>query len=236
MLDCKNFITSVFKEYNIILSKDQVDKFLLYYNFLVEENQKYNLTAITDFEDVVYKHFLDSCLPYLYFKKNATVIDVGSGAGFPGVPLKIIRPDLKITLLDSLNKRVNFLNQLISKLELTDIKAIHFRVEDFAKSNKEKFDYAVSRAVAQVSTLSEYLLPLVKIKGSVFMYKSQKLQEELFSGKKAINVLGGKIESCNNFQIKEIESDRQILIVEKIKNTPSLYPRGKNLPKTQPLH
>lgn len=236
MINNENFISDIFNKYNINLSKEQVDKFLLYYNFLIEENEKYNLTAITGFEDVVFKHFLDSCLPYLYLKKDSTVIDVGSGAGFPGVPLKIIRPDLKITLLDSLNKRVNFLNQLILKLNLKDIKAIHFRVEDFAKTNREKFDYALSRAVAQVSTLSEYLLPLVKVKGFVLMYKSQKLEEELVSGKKAINILGGKIKSCNDFQIKEIESDRKILVIEKIKNSPLIYPRGKNLPKTQPLH
>ena len=148
---------------------------------------------------------------------------------------KILRSDLKITLVDSLQKRVNFLNQLISKLNLKNIVVVHSRAEDFCLNNREKFDYSVSRAVAQIPTLSEYLLPLVKIKGQVLMYKSQKLQEELESGQTAIQVLGGKILNVLSFDINEIEAQRKILIIDKIKQCPKIYPRGKNLPKTKPI-
>lgn len=235
MINKKQFIKESFNSYQINLDDNQIDMFLLYYNFLVEENEKYNLTAITDFESVVYKHFLDSVLPYKHLKKNSTVVDIGSGAGFPGVPLKILRSDLKITLVDSLQKRVNFLNQLISKLNLKNIVAVHSRAEDFCLNNREKFDYSVSRAVAQIPTLSEYLLPLVKIKGQVLMYKSQKLEEELECGQTAIQVLGGKILNVLSFDINEIEAQRKILIIDKIKQCPKIYPRGKNLPKTKPI-
>ena len=231
----EEFIKNTFAKYDIKLNQSQIDKFLLYFEFLVEENKKYNLTAITDFEEVVYKHFLDSALSHNLFKENSTVIDIGSGAGFPGVPLKILRDDLKITLIDSLQKRVNFLNQLILKLNLKNIVAYHDRAEDFCLKNREKFDYALSRAVAQVSTLSEYLLPFLKIGGKAIMYKSQKLNEELELGKNSIKVLGGKIEKCENFIIKEISSERNLLIIDKIKSTPPIYPRGKNFPKTKPI-
>ena len=231
----EEFIKNVFTSYGIDLNQSQIDKFLLYYEFLIEENNKYNLTAITEFEEVVYKHFLDSILPYKNFKENSTVIDIGSGAGFPGVPLKILRNDLKITLIDSLQKRVNFLNQLIEKLQLKNIFAYHYRAEDYCLKNREKFDYSISRAVAQISTLSEYLLPFLKIGGKAIMYKSQKINEELEIGKNSIKVLGGKIENCENFIVKEISCERNILIIDKIKSTPSIYPRGKNLPKTKPI-
>lgn len=235
MQDKKQFIKDVFNTYQINLNENQIDMFLSYFNFLVEENEKYNLTAITNFEDVVYKHFLDSVLPYKELKTNSTIVDVGSGAGFPGIPLKILRPDLNITLIDSLQKRVNFLNETISLLKLKNIKAIHTRVEDFCLQNREKFDYAVSRAVAQIPTLAEYLLPLLKIEGNVFMYKSQKLEEEINIGQNAIKILGGKICDIKSFYIKEIDAERKILIINKIKSTPKIYPRGKNLPKTKPL-
>ena len=141
-------IKEIFNSYNINLSNEQEEKFLRYYEFLVQENQKYNLTAITSKEDVFYKHFLDSVLPAEEIEKNAKVIDIGSGAGFPAVPLKIVRPDLKFTLVDSLNKRVNFLNQLFYKFNLSDIEAVHSRAEDYIKNNREKFDISVARAVA----------------------------------------------------------------------------------------
>lgn len=234
-MDKREFLKQAFSSYNINLNETQIDKFLQFYDFLIEENQKFNLTAITDFEEVVYKHFIDSVLPHKNFKQNSLVVDVGSGAGFPAIPLKILRDDLKIVMVDSLNKRVNFLNQVITLLSLKNISAIHARVEDFAKSNFEKFDYALSRAVAQTPTLSEYLLPLVKVGGYAVMYKSQKLEEELSVSEKAISVLGGKIERIEECEIKEYLSLRKILYLLKLKNTPKLYPRGKNLPKTKPI-
>ncbi len=231
----KNKINEIFKNYSIDISEEQSHKFCLYYDFLVQENKKYNLTAITEENDVILKHFLDSVLNFSIFKKNSTLIDVGTGAGFPGVPLKIMRPDIKITLVDSLQKRVNFLNQLIEILNLDNVQAFHDRAEDFALKNREQFDYATSRAVAQINTLSEYLLPLVKVGGEVVMYKSRGVEEELISGQKAISVLGGKLKEIKQNKIKEIGAERNLVIIKKVKATPKGYPRGKNLPKTKPL-
>ena len=226
-------IKNIFKKNKIEISDIQVKQFREYYSFLVQENGKYNLTAITSFEDVIEKHFVDSVYPYLQLKQNAKLIDVGTGAGFPGIPLKILRPDLEIVLIDSLNKRVNFLNQVISILNLKNIKAYHSRAEDFATKNREIFDYAVSRAVASTPTLSEYLLPFVKIGGFALFYKSQNIEEELSLGQKAIQTLGGKIDKIDSFSISN--NKRSIVFVKKIKNTPNIYPRGKNLPKTKPI-
>ena len=231
----KEKLKEVFKKYEIEISDFQAQQFETYFNFLVQENQKFNLTAITEKNEVIFKHFLDSCLAEKNIKNNAYLVDVGSGAGFPGIPLKIVRPDLKIILLDSLQKRVKFLNETINLLKLDHIKAVHARVEDFAKENFQKFDYAVSRAVAQINTLSEYLLPLVKIGGQVIMYKSQRTEEELKSGEKAVTVLGGKIERIKTVKIQDIDAERTFVLLKKIKSTPKIYPRGKNLPKTKPL-
>lgn len=231
----REFLKKLFCKYNINLSEEQIDKFLLYYDFLIEENSKFNLTAITEFEDVAIKHFLDSALASTFLKSDSSVIDVGSGAGFPGVVLKILRDDLKITLLDSLNKRINFLNQTIKLLKLDDIIAVHARVEDFAKEYFQKFDYATSRAVAYLPTLSEYILPLVKINGEAVVYKAQKLDQELIDAQKAIKILGGKIIAVKEFFIEESSSERKLLFIKKVLQTPKIYPRGKNLPKTKPL-
>lgn len=228
-------LIKVFKNYNFELNNEQIDKFEKYYNFLIEENKKFNLTSITDEDGVIYKHFLDSILPIDNIAKNATLVDVGTGAGFPGIPIKIMRPDIEVVLVDSLQKRVNFLNQVIELLNLTKITAFHARIEDFALKNREKFDYAVSRAVAQINTLSEYMIPLTKIGGQIIMYKSQKIEEEINEGKKAIEVLGGKIKNNKNIKINEINAERNLLFIEKIKNTPKQYPRGKNLPKLKPI-
>lgn len=231
----REFLKNLFAKYNINLSEEQIDKFLLYYDFLIEENSKFNLTAITEFEDVAIKHFLDSGLASTFLKGGSSVIDVGSGAGFPGVVLKILRDDLKITLLDSLNKRVNFLNQTIKLLNLKDIIAVHARVEDFAKAHFQKFDYATSRAVASLPTLSEYLLPLVKMGGEAVVYKAQKLDQEIELAQNAIKVLGGKITTVKDFFVEETSSERKLLFIKKLSQTPKIYPRGKNLPKTKPI-
>ena len=228
-------IKEKFKNYGFDLGDKQAKQFFDYYEFLVSENQKYNLTAITDFNDVVMKHFIDSVLPLNKIKENASVIDVGTGAGFPGVPLKILRPDIKLTLLDSLQKRINFLNQLLKLLGINDVKTIHSRAEDYIKQGREKFDYALSRAVASVPTLAEYLLPYVKVGGEILMYKGSGFQEELDLGHKAIKILGGQVENVLNYKLNEIDSQRNIIIIKKISRTDKKYPRGKNLPKLKPL-
>ena len=226
-------IKKIFLDSKIEISEIQEKQFEIYYNFLISENEKYNLTAITNYEDVIKKHFIDSVIPYKLIEKNAKIIDVGTGAGFPGVPLKILRPDLDVTLIDSLNKRINFLNQLIEKLQLKNIRAYHFRAEDFCVKNREKFNYSMSRAVARTNILSEYLLPFIKKGGYALFYKSQDIEEELKEGEKAITILGGKLQKIENFDIDG--NKRSIVFVKKISNTPAVYTRGKNLPKTKPI-
>lgn len=231
----KDLIAQIFKNYNFELNNKQIEQFYSYYTFLIQENEKFNLTAITDPLEVIVKHFVDSVLAEKYIKNSARIIDVGTGAGFPGVPLKILRPDIKVTLLDSLQKRVNFLNQLIDKLQLKEINAVHARAEDYVKEEREKFDVALSRAVAQIPTLSEYLLPYVKIGGKAIMYKGLNIDEELEMGRYAIKTLGGEVESQKEFELQEVSSSRSIIIISKTSHTPTKYPRGKNQPRTNPL-
>lgn len=226
-------IKEIFEKHKIVLSEEQEKQFLKYYDFLVSENQKYNLTAITSKEEVFYKHFLDSVLPESEITKNAKIIDIGSGAGFPAVPLKIVRSDLKFTLVDSLNKRVNFLNELFILLNLGDIKAVHARAEDFIKENRESYDFAVARAVAPLNTLLEYMVPYLKVGGRCLIYKSQKLEEEIIEAKKAMEILSVKIVKVLEYELSD--ASRKILIVEKTEKTNEKYPRGKNLPKLKPL-
>lgn len=226
-------IKEIFEKHKIVLSEEQERQFLKYYDFLVSENQKYNLTAITTKEEVFYKHFLDSVLPESEITKNAKIIDIGSGAGFPAVPLKIVRSDLKFTLVDSLNKRVNFLNELFILLNLGDIKAVHARAEDFIKENRESYDFAVARAVAPLNTLLEYMVPYLKVGGRCLIYKSQKLEEEILEAKKAMEILSVKIVKVLEYELSD--ASRKILIVEKTEKTNEKYPRGKNLPKLKPL-
>ena len=231
----KELIKNLFEKYNFALNEKQISQFEQYFNYLISENEKFNLTAITDSKEVVLKHFIDSVLPVNEIQKNAKIIDVGSGAGFPGIPLKILRPDIDITLIDSLQKRINFLNELIKKLSLEKIYALHYRAEDYAQIKREYFDIALSRAVASIPTLSEYLIPFVKKDGKILMYKGSKINEELSTGKKAIQVLGGKEEKILEFNLEEIESARYILVINKINTTNKIYPRGKNLPKSKPI-
>lgn len=228
-------IKEVFSKYGFSLSALQINQFERYYEFLISENKKYNLTAITEKNDVIFKHFLDSCLAEKNIIKNAKIIDIGSGAGFPSIPLKILRPDIKFVLVDSLNKRVNFLNELIKILNLQDVVAVHARAEDYIKDNREKFDYAVARAVAPLNTLLEYLVPYVKVGGECLIYKSQKLEDEIETSQNALKVLGCKVEKIENFNIDEIDAVRKVLIIKKCFVTPIKYPRGKNLPKTKPI-
>lgn len=228
-------LKDLFKKYNINLNDFQIEQFEKYFSMLIETNKVMNLTAITEEDDVAVKHFLDSALPEKFFPQNSTVIDIGSGAGFPALPLKIVRPDLKITMVDSLNKRIGFLNDVIEKLNIEGANAVHSRAEDFAKNNREKFDVAVARAVAPLNTLVEYLLPFVKVGGACIIYKSSKLAEELENSQKAIEILGAKVEKIEKYYIEEKELEREILILKKIKNTPPKYPRDKNKPKLNPI-
>lgn len=226
-------LKKIFEKYEKNVNLEQENQFDVYFNMLIETNKVLNLTAITEENEVILKHFLDSILPMEKFAKNSTVVDVGTGAGFPALPLKIMRSDLKFCLVDSLNKRINFLNNVINSLKLENIEAIHSRAEDFAKKNREKFDYAIARAVAPLNTLVEYLLPLVKVGGEAVIYKSAKLEEEIKLAKNAIEILGAKIESIERYVVDDME--RNVLILKKIKNTPIKYPRDKNKPKLSPI-
>lgn len=234
-----NFFLKDLEELNISLSEKQLIQFMSYYELLIEWNQVMNLTAITDFDEVMKKHFIDSLsLVKAYdVSKTVSLIDIGTGAGFPGIPLKIAFPDLDVTLLDSLNKRVNFLNTVIDELGLEKIHAIHGRAEDFAKKGKlrEQYDICVSRAVANLSTLSEYCLPYVKIGGYFISYKSEKIEEEKKEAEHAISVLGGEIENQIAFMIPNSDIYRSLFIVRKEKETPVKYPRKAGTAAKEPL-
>ena len=204
---------------------------------LIEWNNKFNLTAITDKEEVIEKHFIDSVLPYTLIPQGTTVCDIGSGAGFPALPLKIVRDDLKFVLVDSLNKRVAFLHEVVNALKLTDVTCLHSRAEDIAFNSKyrEKFDVCVARAVAKLNTLSEICLPFVKVGGVFIAYKSAQIEEELNESKVAIAVLGAKVREIKLIDIPDTEVKRAFVIIEKNKNTPIKYPRGQNKPKIDPI-
>lgn len=233
----KEIMISYAEKINIKFTEEQLEKFYQYMNMLLEWNEKINLTAIVEPKEVILKHFIDSLTINKYLKENATLADVGTGAGFPGIPLKILRPDIKITLVDSLNKRINFLNEVIEKLNLEDIETVHSRIEDFGKnkSYREKFDYVTARAVANLAVLSEYLIPIAKIGGKCVCMKGSNVEEEIESGKKAINVLGGKIEKVDEFVLPDSDISRNVIILSKIKNTPARFPRKAGMPSKEPL-
>lgn len=232
------------KIFEIDLSEEQVQKFMDYYELLVEWNSFMNLTAITDFDEVILKHFVDSLAVFQVsaFRKKVksgeiSLIDIGTGAGFPGIPLKIVFPDMKVTLLDSLNKRIKFLDTVIEKLDLKNIETVHGRAEDLAgkKDYREQYDFCVSRAVANLSTLTELCIPFVK-NGSYFIsYKSEKVKEELSAGKRAVEILGGKIENILEYQLPDSDMNRSLLLIKKDKNTPKKYPRKAGTPAREPL-
>lgn len=233
----KDLMCSYGKRIDIEFNDKQLDQFYEYMNLLLEWNKKINLTAIIEVEEIILKHFIDSLTINKYIGENKTLVDVGTGAGFPGIPLKIYRPDLKVTLVDSLNKRINFLNEVISKLDLKDINTVHKRIEDFGKDKKyrESFDYVTARAVANLTTLSEYLIPISKVNGKCICMKGNDIEEEVYSSKNAINLLGGKINKIDYFELPNSDISRNIIVIDKIKETPNKYPRKAGLPSKEPL-
>ncbi|MFQ9510405.1 MAG: 16S rRNA (guanine(527)-N(7))-methyltransferase RsmG [Lachnospiraceae bacterium] len=235
----KKYLYECFHSIGINLTEVQQDQFITFYDMLIEKNKVMNLTAITEFEDVVVKHFMDSVMiPEEWLREeNISLIDVGTGAGFPGIPLKIVYPNLEIVLLDSLNKRINFLEEVIEELELTNIKTIHARAEDGGKrlELREKFDISVSRAVANLATLAEYCVPFLKIGGRFISYKSADIDKEVKAASKAFPILGGELEMCHLFEIPNTDISRSFVSIKKVKSTPKKYPRKAGLPGKEPL-
>ena len=231
------------EQLSITLSGEQKQQFLTYYEYLVEKNKVMNLTAITEYEEVITKHFLDSLavVKTSCFKPEKLagkrLIDIGTGAGFPGIPLKIAFPELEILLLDSLNKRINFLNEVTEMLGLTKINTVHGRAEDYAKQKgyRESFDFCVSRAVANLSTLSEYCIPFVKQGGCFISYKSGSVDQELIQAEKAVKILGGQREEVVRFSLADTDMERSFVVIRKAKPTPKKYPRKAGRPSKEPL-
>lgn len=226
-------------ELGINLSLKQREQFDKYYELLVEWNKVMNLTGITEYDEVNLKHFIDSLsvVRVVDMKSVKRVIDVGTGAGFPGIPLKIAFPDTEILLLDSLNKRVKFLNEVITTLGLENITAIHGRAEDIAKnkSYREQFDLCVSRAVANLSTLCEYSLPFLWISGSFVSYKGEYSENEIKQAEKAVDILGGKISKIDRFKLPGTDMGRSLIKIDKVKKTPGKYPRKAGIPAKEPI-
>lgn len=222
---------------DINISEIEIENFKIYMKLLLEWNKKINLTAITNEDDIILKHFVDSLTIKKYISENEKIIDIGTGAGFPGIPLAIMNKNNKITLMDSLNKRIVFLNDVIDKLKLTNVKAIHSRAEELAKNKtyREKYDIAVSRAVANLSTLVEYMLPFVSVGGKCICMKGPNIEEELKNAKNAIKELGGEIIKIENFKLPESDNERNIVIIKKVKETSNKYPRKSGTPSKEPI-
>lgn len=228
------------KDQGIELSEKQIGQFNTYYKMLVEWNEKINLTAVTEQEEVYLKHFYDSITPLFYadIEEGASLCDVGAGAGFPSIPMKIIRPDLKITIVDSLNKRINFLNELTAALGLDKIRLVHDRAEIFGNHKadaRHMFDVVTARAVAQLNVLSELCLPLVRTGGQFIVMKGKKAQQELDESKFALDLLGGELTKVHQLSLPKEESDRYIMIIDKKRKTPKKYPRKPGTPNKSPL-
>ena len=237
-MQMRDILISATADYKIQLTEKQLSKFEVYYKLLKEWNEKINLTAITDAEGVAVKHFADSLsvLNYCDIPQNAKVLDIGTGAGFPGVVLKIVRPDIELHLLDSLKKRFLFLNALLTELDI-DAEFLQGRAEEYGQDLdlRESFDLVVSRAVAQLNTLSEYCLPFIKLSGKFIAFKGSSADEEISSSKKAIQILGGKLRNANTFELPFNGGCRSLVEIEKIHPTPDKYPRNNGRIKAKPL-
>jgi len=235
----KDLLSQAAQQINISLEEKQLQQFLKYKELLLEWNEKMNLTAITDEREIILKHFIDciSVLSVYTPGEKAALIDVGTGAGFPGVPLKIAVPSLRVTLLDSLNKRINFLNELTESLKLKDVECIHSRAEEAGKNKlyREKYDVCVSRAVANLATLAEYCLPFVKVGGEFISLKGPDVEEELNSSKKAIKTLGGEITGVKVINIPFTDINHSIVMIKKVRQTPAQYPRKAGTASKEPI-
>ena len=240
MIQGRKLLEQGLSQLNIQFTDKQIEQFMKYYDLLIEKNKVMNLTAITDLNEVMTKHFLDSVLisNVLDMSDFYTLVDVGTGAGFPGIPIKILFPHLKVTLLDSLNKRIKFLNTVINELDLEGITTIHGRAEDFARNEeyREQYDMVVSRAVANLAVLSEYCIPYVKMDGYFIPYKSGEIEDELNESKKAIKILGGKTQKVVQFELPDTDIARSLVIIKKEKSTGMKYPRKSGIPSRKPLH
>lgn len=239
-MELEEFSNNINKKMNLInitVNENEINNFYNYMRMLLDWNEKINLTAITDEKEIILKHFIDSVTINKYIKKNCKLIDIGTGAGFPGVPLKILNDDLSVVLLDSLNKRINFLKEVIAFLKLEKITPIHDRAEELGskKEYREQFDIATSRAVAPLNYLLEYMLPFVKVGGYCICMKGGNIETEINESKEALRKLGGKIEKIDYINLPESEIERNIIIIKKIKNTPEKYPRKAGIPKKSPL-
>lgn len=222
---------------DIKISEKELEKFYQYMKLLIEWNEKMNLTAIIEPNDVILKHFIDSITINKYIDEQSKVMDIGTGAGFPGIPLKVLNEDVKMTLVDSLNKRVQFLKEVGKQLELTNIEYIHSRAEELAGSSlhRQQYDIVTSRAVARLTTLLEYMLPFVKIGGRCICMKGPNIIEELEEARKAIQLLGGEIETTENMLLPDSNQERNIIIIKKVVDTPAKYPRKAGIPSKQPI-
>lgn len=229
MQELKDFL----EKNNMFLDGEKVQKLFWFYQFVLSENQKYNLTTIVEKQDFFVKHILDSLVAKDFFCDAKNVVDLGSGCGFPAMVLKICNPDINMTMIDSVGKKVNFLNLACKSIGLENACAEHVRIEDFAIKNREKFDICTARAVAGLNTLLEYALPLLKVGGKCIFYKSQKVEEEIAQSQNALSVLGGKIQDVLEFDL--CGNKRYIVVVQKILSTPTKYPRGQNKPRLMPL-
>ena len=239
-MDNKEFIENLInkaQKIGIRLSEEEANQFYKYMNLLLEWNEKINLTAITAPDEVILKHFIDSITINKYIEEQKAIMDIGTGAGFPGIPLKIINSDKEFTLVDSLNKRINFLNEISRELNLEKINCVHARAEELAGNVKyrEKYDIVTSRAVARLATLLEYMLPFVKVGGKCICMKGANIEEELKEAKKAIEVLGGKVEVVDKFNLPDTDMERNIVVIKKVKSTPTKYPRKAGIPSKQPI-